>query len=101
MAAGKFISLEGIEGCGKSTQARRLVALLERQGHRVVATREPGGTPAADRMRAVLLDPSHAGLAPEAELLLLAAARADHVRTLILPALEEGHVVCDRFHDST
>lgn len=99
---GRFISLEGIEGSGKSTQARRLAARISERGHDVVATREPGGTPAADAVRALLLDPAHAGLPAEAEMLLFAAARCDHVRRLILPALERGtHVVCDRFSDST
>ena len=99
---GRFITLEGIEGSGKSTQVRRLVARLEAHGHEVVATREPGGTPAADAMRQLLLDNAHAGLPAEAEMLLFAAARCDHVRRLVLPALERGaHVVCDRFSDST
>ena len=102
MRAGRFITFEGIEGCGKSTQARRLVALLEARGLPVLATREPGGTPLADAMRAILLDPASEGLPAEAELLLLGAARAEHVRRRVLPALEGSvHVVCDRFSDST
>lgn len=102
MRAGRFITFEGIEGCGKSTQARRFVALLEARGLPVLATREPGGTPLADAMRAILLDPASVGLPAEAELLLLGAARAEHVRRRILPALEGSvHVVCDRFSDST
>jgi dTMP kinase len=99
---GRFITLEGIEGCGKSTQARRLVERLERAGHRVLAAREPGGTPVAEAVRRVMLDPAHEGLSAEAELLLVTAARADHVRRVIEPALAEGTVVvCDRFSDSS
>lgn len=99
---GRFITLEGIEGCGKSTQARRLVERLERAGRPVLAAREPGGTPAAEAVRRVLLDPAHSGLGAEAELLLVTAARADHVQRVIEPALAAGRtVVCDRFSDST
>jgi dTMP kinase len=99
---GSFITFEGIEGCGKSTQARRLHAALVAASRPALLTREPGGTVVADAVRAVLLDPAHAGMAPETELLLFAAARADHVRRVVEPALQAGtHVVCDRFHDST
>ena len=102
MRAGRFITFEGIEGCGKSTQARALCALLESRGMPTLSTREPGGTPVADALRAILLAPASKGLPGEAELLLLAAARAEHVRRRIVPALEDGtHVICDRFSDST
>lgn len=102
MRPGRFITFEGIEGCGKTTQSRRLAALLQARSLSVVATREPGGTPVSDALRAVLLAPESAGMAAETELLLIAAARAEHVRRRILPALEAGsHVICDRFLDST
>ena len=102
MRAGRFITFEGIEGCGKSTQAKGLAAMLSSRGLPVLSTREPGGTPVADALRAILLAPANRGLPGEAELLLLAAARAEHVRRKILPALEAGtHVICDRFSDST
>lgn len=99
---GKFITLEGVEGSGKSTQALRLARALEAAGETVLSVREPGGTPAAEAVRAILLDPAHVGLAGEVELLLVAAARCDHVVRVIAPALDAGtHVVCDRFSDST
>lgn len=99
---GFFITVEGVEGSGKTTQIRRLARALTRAGHRVTLTREPGGTALADRLRAVLLDPATAGLPPLAELLLYAAARADHVERRILPALRHGRtVLCDRFLDAT
>ena len=94
---GRFITLEGIEGCGKSTQARLLADRITARGLSVVLTREPGGTPAADALRAVLLSPAHAGMPGEAELLLLGAARCDHVQRLLRPALDAGrHVVVAR-----
>ena len=98
---GHFITLEGGEGVGKSTQARMLVAALEAAGHNPLLTREPGGTPGAEAIRALLLDPAqHFG--PASETLLFAAARADHVAEAIEPALAAGRwVVCDRFLDST
>ena len=99
---GRFITFEGIEGSGKSTQARRLADDLRSRGRDVLLTREPGGTPAADALRAVLLDPANAGMPAEAELLVFAAARCEHVRRKVQPALEAGTaVVCDRFSDST
>jgi len=99
---GSFITFEGIEGCGKSTQARRLFAALVAAARPVLLTREPGGTLVADAVRAMLLNPAHAGMAPETELLLFCSARADHVRRVVEPGLQSGsHVVCDRFHDST
>jgi dTMP kinase len=98
---GKFITLEGGEGAGKSTQARLLTSWLQEQGHDVVETREPGGTPGADAIRSLLLQDSTPFTA-SAEAHLFAAARADHVETLVWPALAAGKwVVCDRFIDST
>ena len=103
---GRFISLEGGEGAGKSTQALMLADALAARGLAVVRTREPGGTPGAEAIRALLLDPAGAdageGWSPAAEALLFAAARADHVERVVRPALERGAwVVCDRFLDST
>ena len=98
---GRFITLEGGEGAGKSTQAHRLAAALEQAGRTVVLTREPGGAPGAERLRALLLEPG-AGWDPVAETLLHFAARAEHVARTIRPALEAGSwVVCDRYSDST
>jgi dTMP kinase len=102
MARGRFISLEGGEGSGKSTQARRLAEALERAGRAVVVTREPGGTPRAEQIRAVLFDRELAPASPMTEALLFNAARRDHLDGLIRPALAEGKwIVCDRFMDST
>jgi dTMP kinase len=99
---GRFIAFEGGEGAGKSTQARYLSESLEERGFEVVLTREPGGTAGAEAIRNLLLDPSGDGWGPEAEALLFAAARADHVGRLIRPALERGAwVICDRFIDSS
>ncbi|WP_156839194.1 dTMP kinase [Novosphingobium aquimarinum] len=102
MTRGRFIALEGGEGAGKSTQARLLADALHARGIEVVATREPGGTPGAERIRALLLDTGGDGWNPRAESLLFAAARSDHVERLIRPALECGAwVVCDRYLDSS
>jgi dTMP kinase len=99
---GRFITLEGGEGAGKSTQAERLAARLRTHAIDVTVTREPGGSPGADIMRHVLLSGAAKPLGPVAETLLFAAARDDHVRNLIAPALAAGRwVVCDRFIDST
>ena len=99
---GLFITFEGVEGCGKTTQARRLEDYLEKSGRSVYRTREPGGTPIGREIRKILLDPHHAKIAPETELLLYAADRAQHVREKILPALERDEIVIsDRFYDST
>jgi len=98
---GVFITFEGGEAVGKSTQIARLAATLRQQGHTIVLTREPGGTPGAESLRALMLDPA-TSLAPLADTLLVFAARADHVETLIRPALARGAIVlCDRFTDST
>ena len=101
-ARGKFITIEGLDGCGKSTQLGRLADVLRAQGHEVVLTREPGGTPAGEKIRGVILDSRTAGLSPRAELALMFAARAQHIDEVIRPALEAGRfVLCDRFTDSS
>lgn len=98
----RFIAFEGGEGSGKSTQARLLAEALIVLGVDVVLTREPGGTPGAEAIRALLLDPPGEGWNPRAEALLFAAARSDHVERLIRPALARGQwVICDRFVDSS
>lgn len=97
---GLFITLEGGEGSGKTTLAKKLQEWLEMQGREVVLTREPGGSPLADELRSMVLE--RASIPPKAELLLFLAARADHVETVIKPALAKGKVVlCDRFQDSS
>lgn len=97
-----FITFEGIEGSGKTTQIEALRRHLASGGHRVLATREPGGCPIADAIRAILLDSANSALVPRAELLLYAAARAQHVEQVIRPALNAGTIVlCDRFADAT
>jgi dTMP kinase len=99
---GRFISFEGIDGSGKSTQARRLAAHLTGQGHDVVLTREPGGSPGAEDIRALVLEGEPDRWSPETELLLFTAARRDHLERTIQPALDAGRIViCDRFADST
>ncbi len=98
---GRLIAFEGVEGSGKSTQLELLRRLLDGRGRGVVVTREPGGTPAGERVRALLLDPE-VELHPRAEALLFAAARAELVEAVIRPALERGAVVlCDRYLDSS
>lgn len=100
--SGLFITFEGGEGSGKSTQLERLERHLEARGSRVVTTREPGGTPISEAIRSMLLDPENTSITSTTELLLYEAARAQHVEETIRPALEEGAVVlCDRFYDST
>ena len=102
MTAARFIVFEGGEGAGKSTQSRALADYLEARGHRVRRTREPGGTPAAEAIRAVLLDPVNTGLDDRAEALLFAAARGDHAARVIRPALAAGDIVIsDRYLDSS
>ena len=100
---GLFITFEGGEGCGKSTQIAALKARLEAMGKTVVQTREPGGTALGESVRSLLQhDDAGQGMSPEAELLLFAASRAQHVRELIAPAIAQGQIVlCDRFQDST
>jgi len=99
---GRFITLEGVEGAGKTTQIEAMRVWLEAWGLAVVTTREPGGSPVAERIRSVLLDPGNTGMAEDAELLLLFAARAEHLAKTIRPALDAGTwVLCDRFTDAT
>ncbi len=99
---GKFITFEGLDGCGKSTQLEKLAAVLRAEGIEVLTTREPGGTEIGERIRAVLLDSRTLGLDPMAEMALMFASRAQQLAQVILPALESGKwVLCDRFTDST
>lgn len=101
-APGLFLSVEGIDGSGKSTHLPRIAACLEAMGHLVLRTREPGGDPVAEQIRALLLDPRFEDLLPQTEALLYAASRAQHVRRVIRPALLAGQLVlCDRFVDSS
>jgi dTMP kinase len=97
-----FITFEGIEGCGKTTQMKLLSGRLTGNGYPVVVTREPGGCPIAIKIREILLDAANSAMVPLAELFLYAAARAQHVAEIIRPALDEGKIVlCDRFTDAT
>jgi dTMP kinase len=99
---GRFITFEGGEGAGKSTQLKRLVARLQAAGRDVVATREPGGSPGAESIRELVLNGAADRWSPVTETLLMYAARRDHIERVIRPALERGAwVVCDRFADST
>jgi dTMP kinase len=99
---GKFITIEGLDGCGKSTQLERLAKVLRKDGLQVVVTREPGGTETGEKIRRVLLDTGTANLSPYAELALMFASRAQHIKEIIQPGLAEGKVVlCDRFTDSS
>lgn len=99
---GRFITLEGIEGAGKSTQVAPLMEELARCGIDALATREPGGTPEAEAIRSLLLDPANRSLGKDAEVLLVFAARAEHLEKVVRPALERGTwVVSDRFTDAT
>lgn len=100
--AGRFIVFDGIEGVGKSTQLALTAAWLSAQGKRVVTTREPGGTPLGESLRSLLLDDSIDKVCEDAELLLMFAARAQHIATVIRPALMRGDIVlCDRFTDAS
>ena len=102
MTRGQFITFEGGEGTGKSTQAARLVARLKARGLDVVHTREPGGSPGAEAIRTLVVSGDAARWSPRTELLLMFAARSDHLERTILPALDAGRwVVCDRFADSS
>jgi len=97
-----FITFEGIEGCGKTTQIRLLAESLQQSGERLLLTREPGGCSIADKIRAILLDANNSEMTPKAELLLYAAARAQHIDQVIRPALAGGAIVlCDRFTAAT
>ncbi|MGB9203961.1 MAG: dTMP kinase [Terriglobales bacterium] len=101
-ARGKFITFEGLDGSGKSTQVEKLARSLRAHGLSVTVTREPGGTTAGEKIREVLLHSATSGLSPHTEMALMFASRAQHIHEIILPALAEGRVVlCDRFTDST
>jgi len=101
-ARGRFITFEGIEGAGKSTQLERLTDRIRGTGQELFVTREPGGTPLGERLRGLLLDPAIGTMAAETELLLIFAARAEHLRACIEPALTRGAwVLCDRFTDAS
>ena len=100
--AGRFITFEGIDGSGKSTQLRALAAHMRAQGLQVVETREPGGAPGAESIRRLLVEGEPGRWSPETEVLLFTAARRDHLEQTIVPALDRGAtVICDRFADST
>ena len=99
---GKFITLEGIEGVGKTTNREYIRSLLEQSGRPCVETREPGGTPLGEALREMLLEHKHEGMSSDAELLMMFASRAEHLHKVILPALEAGsNVLCDRFTEAT
>ncbi|HED18801.1 MAG TPA: dTMP kinase [Gammaproteobacteria bacterium] len=99
---GRFITLEGGEGAGKSTSLEYLCARVQASGVKVLRTREPGGTPLGEKVREILLNPDHTGMHSDTELLLMFAARAQHLHETILPALARGEwVICDRFTDAT
>jgi dTMP kinase len=99
---GKFITLEGIEGVGKTTNREYIRSLLEPTGKPCVETREPGGTPLGEALRDMLLEHKHEGMSSDAELLMMFASRAEHLHKVILPALEAGNnVLCDRFTEAT
>jgi dTMP kinase len=99
---GLFITFEGPDGAGKTTQLKKLAAYLESRGHDLVVTREPGGTPISDRIRTIILSPENKEMTDQAEVLLYAASRAQHVHEKILPALDAGKtVLCDRFIDAS
>ena len=102
MSRGLFISFEGTDGSGKSTQYRLFADFLRQQGCEVVTTREPGGTPISEKIRSIILDPDNTEMDDMTEALLFAAGRAQHVAQLIRPSVEEGKIVlCDRFMDSS
>lgn len=99
---GKFITIEGLDGCGKSTQLEKLATALRQIHLPVITTREPGGTAMGEKIRDVLLNSATSGLSPQAELALMFAARAQHLKEVILPGLSDGKfVLCDRFTDSS
>ena len=102
MKKGLFITFEGTDGVGKSTQLRLCEQYLIEKGHDIIITREPGGCDISEQIRAVILDKKNIAMSPECEALLYAAARAQHMSEVILPALEAGKtVICDRFYDSS
>lgn len=100
--SGLFLTFEGIEGCGKSTQAKKLVKYLQQRGYSVIHTKEPGGTALGSNLRKLVLCSNGINISREAELFLYAADRAQHVQEIILPALQDGKIIiCDRFTDAT
>ena len=102
MRRGVFISFEGPDGCGKTTQIAKLARYCREKGYDTVVSREPGGTPISEKIRSLILDPENTEMDPRTEALLYAASRAQHVAQLIEPALEQGRIVlCDRFVDSS
>lgn len=102
MSTGVFITFEGIDGCGKSTQLKAVAQYLENKHIPHIVTREPGGTPLAEKIRELLLNPAHTTMAWKTELLLYAAARAQHLQEKIIPALHQGLIIlCDRYYDAT
>lgn len=102
MKSGKFITVEGSEGVGKSTNIDHMLRRLQQQGVEVVQTREPGGSPLGEEVRELLLDHRHTGMSQDAELMLMFAARAEHLAQVIRPALDAGKwVLCDRFTDAS
>jgi dTMP kinase len=102
MKRGLFITFEGIEGCGKSTQSKMLADYFQEQNFDFCVTREPGGTLISEKIREILLDNANKEMNPETELLLYMASRSQHTGQKIIPALESGaHVICDRYYDST
>lgn len=102
MKKGCFISFEGMDGSGKSTQIRKLKSYLEKRGYDVILTREPGGTSIGEKLREIILDPENKEMKPMTEAFLYAASRSQHVEEVIKPALEAGKIViCDRFADSS
>ena len=102
MKPGTFITFEGIDGCGKTTQIQLARTFLEKQGNQVITTLEPGGTDIGIQIRKILLNQKNQSLVQESEMLLYLADRIQHLKEVILPALEKGNLVlCDRFHDST
>src|SRR5439155_26323095 len=99
---GKFITFEGLDGCGKSTQSEKLATALRARGLPIVVTREPGGTATGEKIRQLLLDTRTSGLAPMAELTLMFASRVQHIEEVIKPVLSSGQILlCDRFTDSS
>jgi dTMP kinase len=102
MTMGKFITLEGVEGVGKTTNLNFIASYLTSNGKKIITTREPGGTKIAEKIRDLLLEHNEEKLCNESELLLMFAARAQHIENIIKPALDAGKwVVCDRFTDAT
>lgn len=102
MNAGKFITIEGVEGAGKSTQIKFVQSFLQQQGHSVILTREPGGTPVGESLRELLLQNTDDPMSSDTELMLMFASRSEHLSKCILPAVAQGQtVICDRFTDAT